>query len=465
MRRFQFAATLLAGAIGFSAKASPVADRPLVVHEWGTFTCLQDERGDAIPGINTDDEPVPTFVHDISGDLAPRLTDLPPVMFKAVPRCHPDVTMRLETPVVYFYPPESTTQMKVDLSVSFRGGWLTQYYPSAAPSGRDVEKNGRLYFGRIGADSDSSLTWNKLRIGGMETGPQTNDRVWLAPREVKAASVMTTDGEKERYVFYRGVGHMNAPLRVVRDGETLHIRYDDAKVSNRPGQAIHGLWLVDVRADGTLAFRAIDPNDRTSADDADLAATPATFKQADYSPDGLARVRGKLHAALTTDGLFPDEATAMLNTWEVSYFKRPGLRLFFMTPRPWTESKLPMHLSQSADITRVMVGRIEIVTPRQRELLGRIAAGPASTAAWVNDAARRLNAKPVDSYREDWYRQNGGGGSQLAAQGFNVPPDYANYLSLGRFRNALVNEELRRNPSQGLAQFIQNYNLELHSFN
>lgn len=38
----------------------------LVVHEWGTFTSLQDETGRAIGGINSDDEPVPRFVHDLN---------------------------------------------------------------------------------------------------------------------------------------------------------------------------------------------------------------------------------------------------------------------------------------------------------------------------------------------------------------------------------------------------------------
>src|SRR5438445_12533848 len=39
---------------------------PLIVHEWGTFTSLQDESGRAIGGINSDDEPVPKFVHDLN---------------------------------------------------------------------------------------------------------------------------------------------------------------------------------------------------------------------------------------------------------------------------------------------------------------------------------------------------------------------------------------------------------------
>jgi len=41
----------------------------LIVHEWGTFTSLQDENGNAIGGINTNDEPVPNFVHNIAPTL------------------------------------------------------------------------------------------------------------------------------------------------------------------------------------------------------------------------------------------------------------------------------------------------------------------------------------------------------------------------------------------------------------
>ena len=33
----------------------------LIVHEWGTFTALQNERGEQLGGINIDDEPVPKF--------------------------------------------------------------------------------------------------------------------------------------------------------------------------------------------------------------------------------------------------------------------------------------------------------------------------------------------------------------------------------------------------------------------
>src|ERR1017187_6809558 len=73
---------------------------PLVVHEWGTFTSLQDEAGMTIGGINTDDEPGPPFCHDLDTSLILGPDETPRVFYKGVRGCHPDVTMRLETPVL-----------------------------------------------------------------------------------------------------------------------------------------------------------------------------------------------------------------------------------------------------------------------------------------------------------------------------------------------------------------------------
>ena len=43
-------------------------------------------------------------------------------------------------------------------------------------------------------------------------------------------------------------------------------------------------------------------------------------------------MRRELKDALAREGLYADEAEGLLNTWEVSYFKRPGTRVFFMVP-------------------------------------------------------------------------------------------------------------------------------------
>src|ERR1700677_1963347 len=82
------------------------------IHEWGTFTSLQDENGESIGGINTDDEPVPPFVHRLADFLLLRPTEVPRFFFQGAPSCHPDVTMRLETPVIYFHPLATETQVQ-----------------------------------------------------------------------------------------------------------------------------------------------------------------------------------------------------------------------------------------------------------------------------------------------------------------------------------------------------------------
>src|SRR4051812_15682575 len=99
---------------------------PLVIHEWGTFTSLQDEDGHTIGGINSDDERLPLFCHNLRWDLIQ--TESP--MSQGTPRCHPDVTMRLETPVMYFHSAVKTP-ITLDVTATFHGGWLTQFFPDA----------------------------------------------------------------------------------------------------------------------------------------------------------------------------------------------------------------------------------------------------------------------------------------------------------------------------------------------
>ena len=452
--------------------ASPGADAPgagsagaLVVHEWGTFTVLQDEQGKPVGGINTDDEPLPDFVHNLSGALNGPSSPLPPVYFKGVPRSHPDVYTRLETPVLYFYPPGGK-EMKLDVEVRFPAGWLTQYFPDAEVSadGRDRD---RFQFGPLTYKSSGTLTWRNLRVGGTQEGPKTEMRAWLAPRRVPAAASVTTPrGETERYVFYRGVGRMDAPLRVSRstDGMSLNVHGQLGNaVQLKPGMTMGPLWLVDARPDGTSAFRTIESVDLSKSRET-LASTPATFSEGEYSRDNLAKIRAALHAALVRDGLFADEADGLLNTWEASYFKRPGLRMFFMVPKAWTDHHLPLHVSVPADVERAMVGRIELVTPRHRELLRKISEGPVSEPTWVEAARKQLGPEEQDQYyREDWYHH--ADANPAAAKLLkSMPDDYRAYLQLGRFRNALLLDQAKRRPTDALTTFINRYELDAHRF-
>jgi hypothetical protein len=366
------------------------ASSGLVIHEWGTLTSLEDENGQPIPGINADDEPVPPFVHRISQGI------LLPSMFigsKAVPRVHPDVTVRLETPVLYVHAPPGFTG-PLDVKVKFIGGWLTEFYPNAEAVAPGIDaKTGQV--GRI--SGDGTLHWADLKIGGNPPGPATTEPVWLSPRNVAAESISAPSGEAEKFLFYRGVGKAGPILSLCRDRQTgqLRTRPSSDPASNLP------YWLTDIRPDGTAAFQTVAP-----------FQSSRPFEPGDYSTANAATLRASLEAELIRSGLYQDEAEALLNTWQVSYFKNPGLRAFYIWPRELVDQLLPLTVSPAADITRVMVGRIELVTPEERAVMARI----------------------------------GTSGSDDAE---------ALFAGLGRFRDALLLDEERRSPSPGLEQFMR----------
>ncbi len=165
------------------------AAQPLVVHEWGTFTSLQDEQGTALGRINTDDEPVPAFVHQMAkAELFPP-TQAYDSAGKGVPEGDPNVTMRLETPVLYFHVPKGqAAPATLDVNVSFRGGWLTQYFPYAHATIQDANVTAPLP--PLSSDTIGSLSWHGLVLDSQQgTAPTTNDHVWTAPRAVDSATI------------------------------------------------------------------------------------------------------------------------------------------------------------------------------------------------------------------------------------------------------------------------------------
>lgn len=444
------------------------------VHEWGTFTSLQDEAGRTLGGINTDDEPVPRFVHRLSNFALLPTHELPFTFYQGAPSCHPDVTMRLETPVIYFHPPKSKTSItSADVLVKFRGGWLTEFFPDARPTAPGLE-NGQFNFGKLRSDTISSLEWKDLKIGGDEHLPETSAHVWTSPRAVDAALVQAhvlpvtqpqvqfrqspeDQTENERFLFYRGVAHIDAPLKVSRENNAFAIRSQIPNTPDFPAKNlnIQHLWLVQIQPDGTVAFRTLSP--LTAGDDTNkiLARTEATFKPSDFSSANLKKLRSSLEQALTSDGLFNDEAQALLNTWELSYFKSHGLRLFFLVPRAWTDYYLPLNVSLPANITRTMVGRIELVTPEQRSLLHQLAS---YSVAEIREQARQLGSKwPTPALIRDMDQLKSG--KKHLRDTISVPESYQTYLDLGRFRETLVLLEAAAHPTPGLTNFVSNYRL------
>jgi len=418
-------------------------DQRMIVHEWGTFTALQDEQGVAIGGINTDDEPVPGFVHRMGALLYPN-HEIPASWKKGAPACHPDITIRLETPVVYFYPHGNWDEGKpLNVAVDFKGGWLTEYFPQA-----DVNAPG--FPKPLLPTTHSTLNWKGITLGGEGSLMETTDHVWLAPRKVRSTIVNGSDWS-EKYLFYRGVGNINAPLRIKRDPESGRFLAYSQWPSEIPltiAPSIEKIWLTQILKDGRCAYASMD-SVALKPEGVLLAQFPSSFKSDDFSTDGLLQLRRSIRTAVIDAGLYEDEADALLNTWELSYFKSHGFRLFFLVPESWTNRILPMHISEPTELTRVMIGRIELVTPEQRAALGRIAEGPVPKIRewrsqlkidWERSSKVWSGEKPLE------YLVPEGGPA--------VPELYQTYLDLGRFRNALLLDEYKRRPTEPLKQFM-----------
>jgi len=114
----------------------------------------------------------------------------------------------------------------------------------------------------------------------------------------------------------------------------------------------------------------------------------------------------------------------MLATWDVSYFQSPGLRVFYIVPREWTDAVLPIHFSTPVKLTRVMVGRVDVVTPEHRATLAKLAKMDV-----VKDQAEAMKA----------------------------------FESLGRFRFAILLDELKQRESKSLKTLAAILNLRVES--
>jgi len=400
----------------------------LIVHEWGTFTSFQDANGATISGINVDDEPVPKFVHRLNQFAVFTTRSIPALWSQGAPRCHPDVTLRLETPVLYFYP-QGEFSAPLDVRASFVGGWLTEFYPFA-----DAENSG--FPGTLSRDSRGSLQWKALQLTANTEGlPSTTEHVWLAPRAVHSAVVTAGgSGEAEKYLFYRGVGHIDAPLTVREKGNSLIInRHSVLK------QFPH-LWVVRVQPDGRVRYRRMPAGEQGAVE----FPIPADSS----SPSNREDLYIELADALVKEGLYREEALAMLETWELSYFESEGIRVMFILPRAWTDAQLPLSISVPADITRVMMGRIELVSPHQRAKLRRLQELPATAFNLVplytesRTALRGINAgiSHADLYR---------------SVGREVPEALQLYDQLGRFRDALLVHEWNSTRDEGVRARIK----------
>jgi hypothetical protein len=318
---------------------------PVIVHEWGTFTCLQDETGKAIGGINVDDEPVPFFVGGIANQTAAAQYSkdrgnfgLPPYNEqKGWVACDPAVTMRLETPVIYFYPPAGKPAAAVpplDVHVEFHGGVLSQFFPYATTDGLALNGDTPYMRNPLTAATSTGLTWKQVHLGSVGQPVQTDDKVWTTPREVGASMLDVPlpppppnsgpanawpKNLTERFLFYRGIGQLDSPLYLNRDAYNVGSTDQFFIWSQRTASPSDGRerisrnsvyaqgWLTEIRPDGTCAFRTIRSFGglMTEGRTRPRAEIDSGFAPADYNAANLARLEASMHDALVRRAFIP----------------------------------------------------------------------------------------------------------------------------------------------------------------
>jgi hypothetical protein len=324
------AATLAATRVS-STTTEPV---PLTVHEWGTFTSIAAEDGQAIKWLpQGGPSDLPCFVERSTDNIKGFLTG----------------TVRMETPVLYFYAPKDVT---VSVNVGFRQGVITEWYPRASVS-------------PPWARGDGTIAWSGVNVspGAAAEFPQEQaPSHYYQARNTDAAPVRV-GSQKEGFLFYRGVGQFAPPISatVGADGRTV--------VWASPETAVGDVILFENR-NGVIAYSVQHASGGTLTLD-----RPALDDETTAPKQELVRL-------LLANGLYRKEAEAMVATWSDSWFEE-GARLFYIVPRSTVDAIVPLRIAPApAAVERVFVGRMELVTPAiKREVARALAANDRATLA------------------------------------------------------------------------------------
>ena len=330
-------ATVLVALLPRVFRAQSATDPYLTAHEWGTFTSIAGSDGHAIEWLPlTGSTDLPSFVEHFAG-----------VSFKGGLLG----TVRMETPVLYFYTNRETT---VSVHVSFAKGLITEWYPQAskvfsvaavAPKYPNFS-DWSLYQ----KHPDGSIDWNSVELvpHSFSDFPQEGRaNHYYAARETSATplQVKTAGGvQTEKFLFYRGVSTFAVPLatRIDRDSSV--------RVENLSSDAIPAMLLFERRGD-RLGFGVVQQ-----------PASPLELNPPELNGD-IESLKQTMVDILVAQGLYQDEAQAMFETWRDSWFEE-GSRLLYIVPRSFVDSILPLTIHPVPSQTvRVFVGRLELITP------------------------------------------------------------------------------------------------------
>lgn len=335
--------TLLAmvAAAGSDARSTRDPDA-LVVHEWGTFTSIAGEDGEAVPWTplqGSDD--LPCFVERFRRYRG-----------KGFVRG----TVRMETPVLYFY---ATRDTSVDVSVRFPGGLITEWFPRADVSPTEPVADDGL--ARRGFGGSAKWTGVRVMPRSREDFPtQGGSSHYYLARQTDAAPVEVA-GALEKFLFYRGVANIPVPITAIPAAD------GSVRVGSRDAAPLGTVILFERRGA------------RTGFEIRSQAGAAVTFQGLKLTQD-VGALTAALEAILVSNGLYAREARAMVDTWRDSWFEE-GTRVFYILREAAVDAMLPLDIKpQPASVSRVFVGRMEVITPATRAAVeGALAARDAGS--------------------------------------------------------------------------------------
>jgi hypothetical protein len=344
-------ALALAQAAPNRAMAGPITG--FAVHEWGTFTILAGADG------------TPLRWYQPEADLVglPAFVGTNPAGAKSAPV--PSL-VRMETPVLYFYPPKP---MHVRARASLVAGSITEWFPAPLPANPADTANATsvVWSGRLFPPDDSKV---RQRVP-----PATSDgredhyfqaravpQAWLFQSDVPAKPDAPN---ADHFIFYRGKGDAGPLYSASAPAD------DRVQFGHRGGgPGVRTAFALSVNADGAVwkrlpALPAWEANAANSPVEAhfDSARIPVT--------DAEAQLATAITKELVDAGLTAAEAAAMVATWQGHWFREPGVRILAILPRAWVDQILPLEITPAPEkLERVFVARFEVFTPgTERALL------------------------------------------------------------------------------------------------
>jgi len=387
-----------------AADTTTAQPNSLTIHEWGTFTSVAGADGSAIDwdALGCEDD-LPQFIHSEK--------------YRGF-KWRLDGTVRMETPVIYFYSPREITAR---VKVFFPKGVITEWYPNGdnaiyeskalmdrmeaslnklrSGSGADgrgaflvqedsataIEEDGKskIYSHQTVYKTESLvqpyptgldplLVRLSKSLNGIDTSlRQLMGAIAWSDIKVQPGSAADFPMESGASRYYAARGTDAAPITAGEQHEKfLFYRgvgrfqvplwarvLDDGKVTveNRGAESVPAVFLFENRG-GRVGFRNVG-----ALGPGALHIPPMTLDKPSLD-DSFSQLRFDLESALIAQGLYLREAQAMVETWRDSWFEE-GSRLIYIMPSRAIDAILPLQVEPAASQTaRVFVGRIELVT-------------------------------------------------------------------------------------------------------